>query len=115
MTLGINASERDQVHGWEAIQPEPLTAAHARYRTARREADEAWNDYYYNWCDCGNQDEADRVYAICDKMEDHAVLLQKQADCPHRCIRWEGGATTYRGEPEENYRPVCQDCGAVIE
>ena len=113
--LGINVSTRDEVHGWESLQPKRLAPAWARYREARVEADTAWADYYKWWSDCGNQDETDRVHANCERLEAHAVLLMKQAECPHKCVEWEGGATTYKGEPDDNYRPVCQDCGAVID
>ena len=113
--IGINVSTRDQVHGWESVQPKPVSPARVRYLTARAESEALWQEYYRTWSDCGNQDETDRRFKECELAQAKAELLQLQAECPHRCIEWEGGATSYHGEPEESYRPVCQDCGAVIE
>jgi hypothetical protein len=113
--IGINVSTRDQVHGWESVQPKHHTPACVRYIEARGEAEAMWAEYYKYWSDCGNQEETDRFYSRCELAQSKADLLHKQAECPHRCIEWEGGATTYRGEPDESYRPVCRDCGAVIE
>ena len=113
----INVTQHDPVYGWEAVQPKRHSPAMVAYLEARAEAEAAWR-LYTELVDTliavGNYEAIEREAENCEELDRKARLLYKQANCPHNAVEWSGSARIGYGGYEDDYRPVCIDCGAEV-
>jgi len=115
--IGINVSDRDTVNGWESLQPERVNRAKAAYLEAQEAAQEAWRRYTElvdSWIAVGNYEAMEREAEKCEASDRKVDVLYHQMHCPHNAVEWEGRAYGYQGEAGDTYRPICQDCGAIL-
>lgn len=116
--IGINVSDKDETHGWEAVQPNKQSKAMVAYLEARETAQDAWRRYTEfvdSWIAVGNYEAMEREAEKCEALDRRADVLYHQAHCNHPVIEWIGHAYTYQGEAGDSYRPICQECGKEID
>ena len=113
--IGINISMRDEVNGWESINPEPMPRLKAVYETAKANADDAWDWYYllvdqweYARMKYGDSSDVakfnkglmDDQRALAERADGKKETAYKQMNCPH-----------VNREMFDQVE-VCLDCGA---
>lgn len=115
--IGINVSDRDTVNGWESLKPERVSKAKAAYLDAQETAQDAWRRYTElvdSWIAVGNYEAMEREAEKCEALDRKVDVLYHQMHCRHNAVEWEGQIHSYQGEADDNIRPVCHDCGAIL-
>ena len=114
----VYKSDREQVNGWESIEPKKHSPAMVRYLEAQHEAEQAWRDYTANvdyWMENGLRAEMEKAAEHAETLDARVHVLYNQANCPHEHIDYIGGFSVGVDGLNDNIRPVCRDCGAEIE
>jgi hypothetical protein len=104
MTLGLDVTDNDPIHGWEDCKPEPLSEAEKAYREQRAIADEMerrYSEMVESWVATKNYDAMYEFSKECTAASEKAYELSRQRFCKHT-----------RAHLGEMY---CPDCNKRLE